>query len=322
MNSAPGSIARRFPTYWFDGEGGIDWNPGTNNPIVALADGDIIGAGYFCKATRNFFMPSPYPCSLVDYGVITTQVTDNKGKKTNLYYQHILIDSHVRLTNRGSVGQKVKKGDIIGRTNPGGFIEMGVNVSDAWQGIWGPPPAPGPHVDPEVYLRALISAYGTANTSGVSLSGLTTGTPVGTGLLSGTVTFIPGAIISSGTKVFNDIASTTHQTLNTVPGFTGIVDAIDQIEQFQPFTLPATVTGAPDWSILGLAITNPIAAISNVVLPADNIQAFLMFVTGNIAAAFIRLILIIVGLIIIIGLIQNAIGSKISASDVIGLASM
>lgn len=177
MNSAPGSIDRRFPKYWSDAEGGIDWNPPQGTPVVALADGVIVGAGYFCIGTHQYQLTSD--SGACDHGVITTRVTNQDGSQTDLYYQHIILNSHIKPCWNGKAscgGQVVKKGQVIGwisNTN----IEMGVNVGNSnggpiaggahWGGIWGADPNPGPHIDPESYLRALISGQNAT----VSLSG-------------------------------------------------------------------------------------------------------------------------------------------------------
>jgi hypothetical protein len=183
MNSAPGSIQRRYPADWSDGEGGIDFGAPTGTPVIALADGVLAGAGYFCNASGSFFLQSD--SGACDHGVVTTRVTNQDGTQTDLYYQHIILNPGVRLCANGISscgGQVIKKGDVIGYISDFGMLEMGVNVGNppnkeapypnGWGGIWGADPAPGPHVDPERYLRALISGQNTTGTlSGTGIGG-------------------------------------------------------------------------------------------------------------------------------------------------------
>lgn len=183
MNSAPGSIDRRFPKYWSDNEGGIDWSAPVGTPVVALADGTVVGAGYFCYAAKAWNLTSD--SGACDHGVITTRVTNSDGSQTDLYYQHIILNSSVRPCFNGVAscgGQTVKKGQVIGYISDFGMLEMGVNVGNStggpvaggahWGGIWGADPNPGPHVDPESYLRALIGGQNTTGTlAGSGLSG-------------------------------------------------------------------------------------------------------------------------------------------------------
>ena len=197
MNTAPGSIDRRFPKWWSDGEGGIDWSAPVGTPVVALADGVVKGAGYFCVSSGNFAMTSD--SGACGHGVITTRVTNADGTQTDLYYQHILLAPGVQLCFKSSdCTQTVKKGQVIGYISDFGMLEMGVNIGNikgtppypnGWGSIWGTDPAPGPHVDPEPYLRALISGQ---NTTGL----------------------IPGAGFASGagsaTGGFPDISAITN----------------------------------------------------------------------------------------------------------------
>lgn len=315
MNTTPGSIARRFPTYWYDGEGGIDWGVKPGQPIIALADGVIAGAGYFCHSPANYFMSSPYPCNNPDYGVVTTRVTNSDGSQTDLYYQHINIAKEIRLCDKGigsCGGQRVKKGDIIGYGNPGGFFEMGINVGNSpnpppwpngWGGIWGADKSPGPHVDPEPYIRKLISAY-SGSTSGTVISGNgttgVTGVGVGGTGIAGTLTQL---IYSTP---FQTIQDKTNELITTVPGFSGVILALDNVEKFQAWQLPTS--GGNDTPVLG-GVVNGINAVQNIgKLPADAIQATLVFVVSNTGAFLVRALIVIIGVIIVTTLLRNMLG--------------
>jgi hypothetical protein len=207
MTSAPGSIDRRFPKWWSDGEGGIDWSVPQGTPVTALADGTVKGAGYFCSA-KKIFSSSSDQC---DHGVITTRVTNQDGTQTDIYYQHITLAPGVQPCFKSSdCTQTVKKGQVIGYISDFGMLEVGVNVGNVrgsapypngWGTIWGTDPAPGAHVDPETYLRALISGSNT------------TGLIPGNGLPSGNV---GGIDFSSLTNLFGQLAPLTGWLSNPI----------------------------------------------------------------------------------------------------------
>ncbi len=329
MNTTPGSIDRRYPKYWHDNEGGIDWIAGSNNNIISLTDGEIVGAGYFCSARKQFFLSSPDNCPDNSqgggYGVVTIRTVNSDGTKTDIYYQHILISSAIKLTANGSRKQLVKKGQIIGHANPHCNIEMGVNVWTAWGGIWGTS-SPGPHIDPEVYLRKLANNYG-SNTKTTGLGG-TQGT----------------SSESSKTTIAN-VATQAHEILNNTPGFIGIIEAIDKVEQFVPYQANTSVDTSkttfdslvsdkgpitfclstdcnclytnsntsfgnkgPDyasWVNCRLQNVNP-SFNSLGSDPSSIIQSILQFIMDNTIAFVFRSFVIILGLIILIGLMLNA----------------
>lgn len=186
INSAPGSIARRFPAFWSDNEGGIDFNAPQGTPVIALADGPIVGAGYFDNSIKNWCMSTD---TGYDHGVVTQDVTNADGTHTFLYYQHIIINPAIKNCCNGTAscnGQSVKKGDTIGWISNFNMMEMGVNVGNSvggpkgsahWGGIWGADPNPGPHVDPENYIRSLVATGGfppgiPGSSAGSSIGGL------------------------------------------------------------------------------------------------------------------------------------------------------
>lgn len=203
MNTAPGSIDRRFPKWWDDAEGGIDWNAPIGTPVTALADGYITGAGYFCKAAGTYNMTSD--AGACGHGVVTTNVTNQDGSVTALYYQHIILNSAIMPCWNGQCGgQTVKQGQVIGYISDFGMLEVGVNTP--WGGIWGPNPKPGPHVDPEPYLRALIMGRNTTGTiSGTGLPGVGIGGVAGTyGLPTGLLNWL-----SDPVRIFKMLAGVT-----------------------------------------------------------------------------------------------------------------
>lgn len=212
-------------------EGGVDWTPTTpGTPITALLSGTIIGAGYFCKNPSNFFAQSPQTCggSVTGYGVVTIRSVNPypnivSGSLIDIYYQHIIIDPSVTLSNKGGVGQQVAAGQVIGKSNPSFNIEVGVNIGSSWGGIWGTN-SPGPHVDPIPFLYTLISRG--VPTSGSNISG---------GLLSFGISLpqLPSGFGYQDTlQYYQALGNSVHQTLITHPGFYGIALAVDEAEQF------------------------------------------------------------------------------------------
>lgn len=114
-------------------------------------------------------------------------------------------------------------------------------------------------------------------------------------------------IQSTGTTVFHSIGSGVHDTLNSVPGFVGIVEALDQIEQFQPMTIgDISLFGQDRWSHV---------TTSDLIIPAGNIQALLTFIIANTAAAFIRGILIFIGIVCLVALAHNVLHSHYPTID-------
>ena len=326
-----------YPKDWGALEGGVDWNPvPLNAPITALLSGTVVGSGYFCKP--YYYCGSTYVgcAGSQGYGVVTIRSTNPRpdlvpGQFIDVYYQHIIIDGSIGITCSGASGQQIKQGQVIGRGNGEFNVEVGVNVGTQWGRIWGGS-SPGPHVDPIPFLHAIISSGGDVGSSlGFGGSG-------GVGSLLG---FIGD---------YHSISVSAHDILNNVPGFLGICEALDLLEQFQPFRLPAVsssssnaVTGAAnivssvgqaiapvlgpvgpillsplDSSIKGLAsqyskVVNPLT------LPADAMQAGITFLVTNIGAALFRGTLIIIGTIIVIALMINLINPGENTEELLPL---
>lgn len=133
-------------------EGGIDISEPSGQPITALSDGDIVGAG-------NYW----------GHGVVTVRTTVPGLGKADLYYQHIQIAPGIKSCQYGNCGgQKIRKGQVLGTAN-WGLVETGLNPP--WYGIWGPQPHPSAWVDPESYLKKLVGQSGQSSTMGIPGSG-------------------------------------------------------------------------------------------------------------------------------------------------------
>jgi hypothetical protein len=130
-------------------EGGIDISEPTGQPITALSDGDIVGAG-------NYW----------GHGVVTVRTTVPGLGQADLYYQHIQIAPGIRFCQYGNCGgQKVRRGQVLGHAN-WGLVETGLNPP--WAGIWGPAKHPSAWVDPESYLKKLIGQSGQTSSMGTA----------------------------------------------------------------------------------------------------------------------------------------------------------
>ena len=197
------------------------------------------------------------------YGVVAIRVNVPGIGNEDLYYQHINIASGIKK------GGSVSKGDIIGYQRSDTNIELGFNAG--WCCVWGDPkqhPGPWPD-DPRPWLYALLGSSGSNQATGFT------------------------NISSRPTAFFESVSTSVHDTLNNVPGFKGIVDALDQAETFQPFTLPDNSGIIGHIPVIG-------EIVKTATLPADAMQALLTFITANAMAAFIRLLLVFIGLIIIV----------------------
>ncbi len=297
------SKLNHYPTSsegWY--EGGVDWTPPPGTPITALLGGIVIGAGYFCKDPANYFATDYRTCggSTIGYGVVTIRSKNPypnlvSGQYVDIYYQHIIIDSSIRLSNSGGSGQKVNVGQQIGVSNPSFNLEIGLNIGKEWGGIWGTSSS-GPHVDPIPFLYTLISG----------------GVPSSTSTNSAVVTV-------------SGMLDNVHETLNNVPGFLGICEALDLAEQFKPMRAP-TKQGDSNFAqnvfnqITGISDLKELAAMQQTItLPSDTLQALLIFIVENTRAALIRGLLILLGTIICIALIINLIKPEETAQKAVSL---
>lgn len=141
---------------------------------------------------------------------------------------------------------------------------------------------------------------------------------------------------------FLDITTVSAQAnaiVNTIPGFLGVCEAVDKVEQFVPFQLPAnasaavgntgipgvtTQTGTIDifgWNIdvpTGFSIASPQQIAQ---LPADAIQAVLVFTTTNFLAFAVRSIIVLAGIILFTALVINVISSIVNVDDAQNIAN-
>lgn len=139
------------------GEGGVDLGAPIGTPVYALANGPIIGAGYWNDQA---------------HGVVTTRI-DVPGHGTqDLYYQHITLDPSItQCAGSTCPGQVVTRGERIGTVGPYAETEMGFNAD--WGGIWGTN-HPGPWaVDPRPMLAVLLNGQAPSGQSSTPGTGAT-----------------------------------------------------------------------------------------------------------------------------------------------------
>ena len=212
--------------YGQNGERGIDIGTRFHTRITAVADGIVLGAGYY-----------------IGGGVVSI----GYDKTRSIYYQH--LD-----TIQVGIGQRVSQGDVIGLSggqlsggahpsspavSSGPHTEIGIN--GPWGGIWHPL---GPNQNPLPLLQAIVAnpALGRtgagapqqppspvpgqpqSDTTGGNQSGQQSGTPS----LLATVTAFDVASLAS---VYTGAAEYTHKTVSHINGFDGLALALDYAEQ-------------------------------------------------------------------------------------------
>ncbi len=258
------------------------------------------------KPDSNVQVPNGVAITSWDSGIIT-DVSDKGGSAGGLSVTMQLshpVNSQARYASfnyLGSatvhVGQQITAGQQIGIAgSPYGILfALALNNGPSWPGPGFPQGTGNPAFDPRIVLNALQKGQ----------------IPSGTGLFQGLSLSLTSGSNWTG-QAFVSVANTTHEILNNIPGFVGIVDAIDSAESFVPFKIQNS--GGQDIGIIGhLPFIGGIAqgAANQITLPADTMQALLVFVTANTMAAIIRFIIIMTGVVILIALVMNAIGTTI-----------
>jgi hypothetical protein len=157
--------------------------------------------------------------------------------------------------------------------------------------------------DPQCSFNAAykISSNGTnfsawsTYTSGAYTSYLASGPTSGFNAPPTTVT--TSGLSAAAVLPFKTTDVAIQNAINNVPGFAGVIEALDVAEQFQPLTVN-------DSSGISYT-TSVITGVPPITLPADAMQAWLVFIAVNTRAALIRSFLIFVGLVILIAVVQH-----------------
>lgn len=271
--------------------------------------GQIDPQGNYYKPDTNILTPPLYPVQAVLSGTVTnvrrtdwgqTVVTEKLDIPLNPLATHMFFE-HMH-SSSVSNGDKIIPGTIIGLTNGDGEgANLGVGLYSG-------------------------DVYGSGNAWNILQNDLK---PGGAGFLN-PITLIqslqsggPLPIIgftSSSTNnygsTFETVSQQAHKLLNNVPGFQGIVEALDTIETFQPWQLPQSGNSDADIPIIGGIVSN---ITHTAKLPADAMQATLIFVATNAMAFLIRASMVIIGMVIMTALIYNIVG--INPKDIISTAT-
>lgn len=245
--------------------------------------------GNYKKPDVNIAVPSGTPITSLTDGVVT-DVSDHglSGGGLSVVIRMTTplnsLATHAAYNFLGStsvrVGQSVTMGQQIGTAGSpyGIYTAVGLTPDNTWgNGSFYLNAQGNPLLDPHLLLDGAPSS-GISNLGGV---------------------FGP---------VFISVSNKAQEFLNNVPGFEGLCYALDAVEQYVPFVMKTS--SGQDVGILGsIPVIGGIATSASDIatLPSDAIQALLTFITANLTAWLVRLFLFIVGLVILITLIYNAV---------------
>lgn len=248
--------------------------------------------GNYAKPDINVCVPATVPITSIVSGIVTDvswgkqwsgSVTIKLDNPPNSFAQYAAYNFLTKISV--SPGQRVSVGTLIGFPGQPVCLAFGLTNSTPWgSGYYGR--TADPRLDPRNYIAQAQAGKFNSGT-GISFN------------LS----------FGSGGNTFNAVSDKTHETLNNIPGFAGLVEALDIVEQFQPFQLPdnsGTIGKIPGVGDI----------IQTLQFPADAMQGFLLFVTSNTMAALIRFGIIMIGVFILMALILNAV--RQSTVDVTG----
>lgn len=264
--------------------------------------------GPYQKPDVNFNVPNGLPITSLTGGVVS-DVSDHGACCGGLSVV-VLMDiplnkyaTHVAYNFLGSavvrVGQRVNIGSEVGTAGS----RYGINFALALtaDNSWGGPTfylngSGNPLLDPHLLLNSKL---------GVGFGG-------GTGTLSYGQNY---SGLGALAPAFISVSNATHSILNNVPGFQGLCEGLDNVETFVPFKMVST--GGQDVGILGHLpfIGQDIQNAANLAtLPSDSVQAVLTFVTANTIVVMVRLTIILIGVIIVMALIRNAVASRVEVT--------
>lgn len=281
--------------------------------------GGVEPFGGFPKPDSNIQLPTRYPVTALASGIVTAIDGGNvawggvvtikldspiNSMATHMAYLHLASETV-------TLGQHVSQGQLIG-----------LNGGSAAQGTQKVPLGFALYAGDHYGFGSEWSLMTRANLNGGPLDPvpllnaaaggkLPSGSPID--ILSGLSASLPGLM----TNITN-VSYQANQIINQVPGFSGICEALDIVEQFVPFTLPtnaatdvAIATQNPDINIFGwdIGLPNPFNIASQaqaaIQLPSDSIQAILVYTTTNLAAFLVRAFFVTIGLIMFAALMIN-----------------
>lgn len=259
-------------------EGGIDIPNPNHTPVYALADGELLSAHLFWHnppSVQDNLGGAP------GYGVVSQRVSVPGFGLNDIYYQHIDIAPGLPTCLGGACNNVLlKKGQLIGwtRAPDPGEIEIGVNPQN-WGPVWGPANHPGPWVNPETRIRALVDSDPNFNW----------GQTVG------------GAATGPGQQIANLLQQVQLAPDASVAQFFTDLDAA--LELRNPFTVQID-TSVTDITVFGIdtGLTNPVSDSRAVFEGAQEIFYNIM---QDMSALIVRGAFILVGLFILWAILQN-----------------
>lgn len=150
-------------------EGGVDLPSPAGTPVYALADGPLVGAGYFWHSS-NLYTPNSGPPG---NAVVSQRIQVPGYGSQDIYYQHIQLAPGINSCYANICSnQNIQKGQLLGyiMQDPG-EVEIGFNPN--WGGVWGVN-HPGPWVtDPRPLIYALMQTGDPGNPAAIAWQGTT-----------------------------------------------------------------------------------------------------------------------------------------------------
>ncbi len=136
-------------------EGGIDIPNPNHTPVYSLGDGTLESCHLFWHNPPNVAVSSG---GAPGFGVVTVRTNVPGFGLNDVYYQHIDLNPSLPVCMGGSNPVAIAKGQLLGwtRADPG-EVEVGVNPT-GWGPVWGSEPHPGPQVNPESRIRAMVDS--------------------------------------------------------------------------------------------------------------------------------------------------------------------
>jgi hypothetical protein len=244
--------------------------------------------GNYAKPDDNVCVPRDVPITSIVSGYVTDvswgkpwsgSVTVQLDNPPNDFAKYAAYNFLTRATV--TPGQRINVGTMIGYPGQNVCLAFGLSNATPWgAGYFGR--VADPRLDPRPFINNARAGK------------FNTGSPSGLGGVFQNLAY------SGVGQNYSTTAYQVRETLNNFPGFEGLVEALDIVETFQPFKLQN------DNGILG-QLPGIGDIINTMTLPADAMQALLVFVTSNMMAALVRGMIIFLGIAILLALIKNAI---------------
>lgn len=255
-------------------EGGIDIPNPAHTPVYALGGGALESSHLFWHNPPDVSVPSG---GAPGHGVVCIRTMIPGFGLNDLYYQHIDINPALPNCMGGNCANVgITKGQLLGWTRGDvGEIEVGVNPT-GWGPVWGAEPHPGPQVDPESRIRALVDADSNFQWGGAGSNS--------------------GFFQSNGTPGSNGIVPTIAKVADQLSPDASVADWLVNLDVMLELQNPFDIQNPQQDTIgvgpLSMSINDPVAWAQDV--GTNMVQ--------DLSALAIRTMFIVVGLIIIIAI--------------------